>query len=68
MAAQGTATKAAQRAVEKQHVPKYEHYVRAGTYLLVAQGDPELAEHAHEVLAGTAATDVETHLAEGARA
>jgi uncharacterized membrane protein len=54
--------------VEKQHIPKYEQYVRAGKYLLVAQGDPELAEHAHEVLAGTAATDVETHLAEGAPA
>jgi uncharacterized membrane protein len=54
--------------VEKEHIPKYEQYVRAGKYLLVAQGDPELAEHAHEVLAGTAATDVETHLAEGAPA
>jgi hypothetical protein len=50
--------------VEKQHIPKYEQYVKAGKYLLVAQGDPALAEHAHEVLAGTAASDVETHTAE----
>jgi uncharacterized membrane protein len=54
--------------VEKQHIPKYEQYVRAGKYLLVAQGDPATAEHAHEVLGGTAASDVETHTAEGVAA
>jgi uncharacterized membrane protein len=54
--------------LEQEHIPKYEQYVRAGKYLLVAQGDPELAEHAHEVLAGTAATDVENHTAEAAAA
>jgi hypothetical protein len=56
------------RIVERQHIPKYEQYVRAGKYLLIAQGDPALAERAHEVLAGTAATEVETHTAEGVAA
>jgi hypothetical protein len=48
---------------EREHIPKYEQYVRAGKYLVVAQGDPSLAERAHELLAGTAASDVETHSA-----
>jgi uncharacterized membrane protein len=52
--------------IEREHIPKYEQYVRAGKYLLVAQGDPATAEHAHEVLAGTAASDVETHTADTA--
>jgi uncharacterized membrane protein len=51
--------------VEKQHIPKYEQHVKAGKYLVVAQGDPSTAEHAREVLTGTAASDVETHNAEG---
>jgi uncharacterized membrane protein len=50
--------------IEREHIPKYEQYVRAGKYLLVAQGDPATAEHAREVLAGTAASDVETHTAD----
>jgi uncharacterized membrane protein len=52
--------------IEREHIPKYEQYVRAGKYLLVAQGDSATAEHAHEVLAGTAASDVETHTADAA--
>jgi hypothetical protein len=52
--------------IEREHIPKYEQYVRAGKYLLVAQGDPATAEHAHEVLAATAASDVETHTADTA--
>jgi uncharacterized membrane protein len=51
--------------VEKQHIPKYEQYVRAGKHLVVARGDPSTAEHAREVLGGTAASDVETHSTEG---
>jgi hypothetical protein len=54
--------------VERQHIPKYEQYVRAGKYLVVAQGDPAVAERAHEVLGGTAASDVETHTSEAAAA
>jgi hypothetical protein len=54
--------------VERQHIPKYEQYVKAGKYLVVAQGDPAVAERAHEVLAGTAAGDVETHTSEAAAA
>jgi uncharacterized membrane protein len=54
--------------VEKQHIPKYEQYVRAGKYLVIAQGDPSTAEHAREVLGGTAASDVETHSTESAAA
>jgi hypothetical protein len=53
---------------EREHIPKYEQYVRAGKYLLVAQGDSATAERAREVLAGTAASDVETHTAAGAAA
>jgi hypothetical protein len=54
--------------VERQHIPKYEQYVKAGKYLVVAQGDPPTAEHAREVLGGTAASDVETHSTEGVAA
>jgi hypothetical protein len=54
--------------LSREHIPKYEQYVRAGKYLLVAQMDTQTAERAHEVLAGTAAIDVETYANEGSGA
>jgi hypothetical protein len=51
--------------VSKKHVPKYEQYVKAGKYLLVARTDPETLEKIHEAIQGSAAIEVDT---DGARA
>jgi uncharacterized membrane protein len=47
--------------ISKQRIPKLEQQVKAGKYLVVARSDSDNAEHAHEVIQASAATEVETH-------
>lgn len=47
--------------ISKQRIPKLEQQVKAGKYVVVARSDADNAEHAHEVIQGSAATEVETH-------
>ena len=47
--------------VAQQHIPKYEQFVRAGNYLLVAYGPEQNVAQAEQVLNDSGATDVQRH-------
>jgi hypothetical protein len=47
--------------VARQHLPKYEQRVRAGSYLVVVHGTEEDVERAHKVLSDAGSTDVQRH-------
>ena len=48
--------------ISKQHILKYEEYVKAGKYLLIAHGTPEDAKKAKQILGPTGAAEVTVHL------
>ena len=48
--------------ISKQHILKYEEYVKAGKYLLIAHGTPEDAKKAQQILGPTGAAEVTVHL------
>jgi hypothetical protein len=47
--------------ISKQHILKYEEYVKAGKYLVVAHGTPQDVAKAQKVLAGTGASELTVH-------
>ena len=49
--------------ISKQQILKYEEYVKAGSYVLVAHGSPEEVAQAQNLLQGTGATEVNVHSA-----
>jgi len=50
--------------VSRDHVIKYEDHVKGGKYLLIAHGNAEEVERAHDILQGSAPTELHAH-AEG---
>jgi hypothetical protein len=51
--------------ISKQHILKYEEYVKAGKYLVIAHGTPDDAKKAQQILAKTGAAELTAHV-EGA--
>jgi len=49
--------------VEKRHIPKYEESLRAGKYLLMAHGEPDVVDRAQKILDDTAAEAIDRHSA-----
>ena len=47
--------------VKEKHIPKYEHHLRGGKYLLIAHGDQNIVDRAQKVLDDTDATEIERH-------
>jgi hypothetical protein len=47
--------------ISKQHILKYEQYVKAGKYLVVAHGSAEEAAKAKTILAATAPAELNVH-------
>jgi hypothetical protein len=51
--------------VSKEHIIKYEDYVKASKYLVIAHGSDEEVERACNILQGTAATELHLHAQAG---
>lgn len=47
--------------VSKKHIIKYEEHLKGGKYLVIAHGNAEEMTRAHNILQGTAATEVTRH-------
>ncbi len=47
--------------VPRDQALKYQERLQAGEFLVVVHGTPEITEHAHEILSGTANLDLQTH-------
>src|SRR5262245_31577129 len=52
--------------ISKQHILKYEEYVKAGQYLVIAHGSPDDAKKARGILAETRPAELNFHGPEGA--
>jgi hypothetical protein len=45
--------------VKREHIPKYEHELRAGKYLLIAHGESDIVDRAQKVLDATGVSDLQ---------
>jgi hypothetical protein len=48
--------------ISKQHIIKYEEYVKAGKYLLIAHGTPEDVKKAQQILGSSGADELTLHV------